>query len=77
MHVARVILALFFALAHATNFWQQPFWAAGQQAYVLALGILYAYWHEKSGSLLAAILGHNMSDLVEYALLFLLVRLWG
>jgi membrane protease YdiL (CAAX protease family) len=78
MHVAGVILALLFALAHATNFWQQPFWAAaGQQAYALALGILYAYWYEKSGSLLAAILGHNMSDLVEYALLFLLVRLWG
>ena len=78
MHVAGVILALLFGLAHATNFWQRPFWyALAQQFYAFALGILYAYWREKSGSLLASVVGHNMSDGVEYLLVFFLTRLWS
>jgi len=78
MHVAGVILALLFGLAHINNFWQEPFWsAAGQQFYAIALGILYAYWYEKSGSLLASIAGHNASDFVEYVLLFILAKRWG
>jgi len=77
MHVAGVILALLFGLAHLTSFWTRPFWyALGQQGYAFALGILYAYWREKSGSLLASIIGHNMSDGVEYALVFLMIWLW-
>jgi membrane protease YdiL (CAAX protease family) len=77
MHIAGVILAMLFALAHITNFWQRPFWfALAQQVYAFALGILYAYWREKSGSLLASIIGHNLSDGVEYALMFLLTWLW-
>jgi len=77
MHIAGVILALLFGLAHLTSFWTRPFWyALGQQGYAFALGILYAYWREKSGSLLASIVGHNMSDGVEYALVFLMIWLW-
>lgn len=77
MHVAGVILAFLFALAHVNNFWQRPFWPAlGQQFYAFALGILYAYWYEKSGSLLASIIGHNIGDVVEYALVFLMIWLW-
>ncbi len=77
MHVAGVILALLFALAHITSFWQINFWLAlGQQVYAFALGILYAYWREKSGSLLAPILGHSLSDGVEYALMFFLTWFW-
>jgi membrane protease YdiL (CAAX protease family) len=77
MHVAGVILAILFALAHVNNFWQRPFaHALGQQFYAFALGILYAYWREKSGSLLASIIGHNFSDGVEYALMFLMTYLW-
>jgi membrane protease YdiL (CAAX protease family) len=77
MHVAGVILALLFALAHVTSFWSEPFWPAlGQQVYGFALGVLYAYWREKSGSLLAPIIGHNLSDGVEYALMFLMTLLW-
>src|SRR6202167_6484529 len=69
MHVAGVILALLFALAHLTSFWTENFWIAlGQQIYAFTLGILYVYWREKSGSLLAPIIGHNVSDGVEYAL---------
>jgi len=77
IHVAGVILALLFALAHLTSFWTENFWLAlGQQIYAFALGILYAYWREKSGSLLAPILGHNMSDGVEYVLMFLMTWVW-
>jgi len=77
MHVAGVILALLFALAHAANFGARPFWIAmGQQIYAFALGILYAYWYEKSGSLIAPIIGHNIGDGVEYALMFLMVWRW-
>jgi len=42
-----------------------------------ALGILYAYWREKSGSVLAPIIGHDVSDVVEYALVFLMTWLWS
>jgi len=77
MHAAGVVLAVLFALAHAGNFWIRPFWfVLGQQIYAIALGILYAYWREKSGSLTASILGHNFSDGVEYAIVFLLGWLW-
>jgi uncharacterized protein len=77
MHVAGVILALLFALAHFTSFWTMNFWIAlGQQIYAFALGILYAYWREKSGSLLAPIIGHNMGDGVEYVLMLLMTWVW-
>lgn len=71
MNWAGVIVALIFALLHANNFdmrhWPQ---ALGQQCYAFALGILYAYWLEKSKSVVAPIIGHNFSDLVEYLILF-------
>jgi uncharacterized protein len=77
MHVAGVILALLFALAHLTSFWTENFWIAlGQQLYAFALGVLYAYWREKSGSLLAPIIGHNVGDGVEYILMFLMTWVW-
>lgn len=77
MHIAGVILAILFAVAHLTSFWTENFWLAlGQQIYAFALGILYAYWREKSGSLLASIVGHNISDGVEYCLMFFMTWLW-
>jgi uncharacterized protein len=77
MHAAGVVLAVLFALAHASSFATRPLWAAlAQQIYAIALGILYAYWREKSGSLTAPIIGHNLSDGVEGALVFFLGWLW-
>lgn len=68
---AGVIVAAMFALMHATSFatrnWPQ---ALGQQLYAFALGVLYAYWLEKSRSVLAASIGHNVGDLVEYLMAF-------
>lgn len=74
MNWAGVIVAALFALLHAASFAHEP-WplALGQQLYAFALGVLYAYWLEKSRSVLAPIIGHNVSDFVEYALLFLWV----
>jgi uncharacterized protein len=77
MHVAGVILAILFALAHMTSFWTENFWLAlGQQIYAFALGILYAYWREKSGSLLAPSIGHNVSDGLEYVLMYVMTWAW-
>lgn len=74
MNWAGVIVALLFALLHVASFAHEP-WplALGQQCYAFALGVLYAYWLEKSRSIVAPVVGHNVSDFVEYALLFLWV----
>jgi len=77
MNLAGVIVALIFALAHIGNFFTHPWWMAlGQQFYAVALGVLYAYWFEKSKSLWAPIVGHNVGDVVEYALIFTMVAMW-
>ncbi|MGI9089031.1 MAG: CPBP family intramembrane glutamic endopeptidase [Chthoniobacterales bacterium] len=74
MNIAGVIIAFIFALAHVGSFWVHPFWIAlGQQVYAFALGVLYAYWFEKSGSLLAPIVGHNMGNFLETVLTFCMV----
>ena len=74
MNWAGIIVALIFALLHATNFsvraWPE---ALGQQFYAFALGVLYAYWLEKSKSIVAPIIGHNVGDVVEYIILFVWV----
>src|SRR5579864_7305596 len=65
MNWAGIIVALIFALLHATSFytraWEQ---ALGQQLYAFALAVFYAYWLEKSGSIVAPIIGHNVGDVV-------------
>jgi uncharacterized protein len=71
MNWAGIIVAIMFALLHATNFATRPFpEALGQQLYAFALGVLYAYWLEKSRSIIAPIIGHNAGDVTEYAILF-------
>jgi uncharacterized protein len=71
MNWAGIVVAVIFALLHAANFntrhWPE---ALGQQVYAFALGVLYAYWLEKSRSIVAPIIGHNVSDVVEYLILF-------
>jgi membrane protease YdiL (CAAX protease family) len=78
MQWAGIIVAVLFALLHASNFSLRA-WplALGQQFYAFALGVLYAYWLEKSGSIVAPIIGHNVSDGVEYAILFAWVAIAG
>lgn len=71
MNWAGILVAVIFALLHASSF-ETSNWpmAAAQQVYAFALGVLYAYWLEKSKSIVAPIIGHNVSDVVEYLLLF-------
>jgi len=71
MNWAGVIVAAIFALAHFSSFFTEH-WASAlsQQAYAFALGVLYAYWLEKSKSVVAPIIGHNLSDVIEYLILF-------
>lgn len=72
-----VIVAAIFAFAHVASFMTRPSFAAfGQQLYAFALGVLYAYWFEKSKSVVAPIVGHNVSDVTEYAICFALIALW-
>ncbi|HSN20434.1 MAG TPA: hypothetical protein VLS49_07140 [Usitatibacter sp.] len=47
------------------------------QIYAVALGILYAYWFEKSRSIAAPIVGHDVSDFVEDAIVFALAAAWS
>lgn len=78
MHVAGVVLALLFALAHLTDFWTEGFWIAlSRQIFIFAHGIFYAYWREKSRSLLAPSIGHDLSNGVNYALAFLMKWAWS
>jgi len=75
---AGVIVAAVFAFAHIASFFTRPsFAAAGQQLYAFALGVLYAYWFEKSRSVVAPIIGHNVGDVVEYAICFALIAMWS
>ncbi len=78
MDWAGIFVAIIFALLHATSFstenWPQ---ALGQQVYAFALGVLYAYWLEKSKSVVAPVIGHNVSDVVEYLILFAWLALLG
>ena len=71
MSWAGVLVAVIFALLHASNFDTRA-WplALGQQVYAFALGVLYAYWLEKSRSIVAPAIGHNAGDVVEYIILF-------
>jgi CAAX protease family protein len=77
MNAAGIVVALIFALAHAASFATET-WplALGQQLYAFALGVFYAYWLEKSRSVVAPAIGHNVSDVTEFALLFAWIA-WG
>ena len=73
-----IVVAAIFALAHVASCVTRPSWAAaGQQVYAFALGVLYAYWFEKSRSVVAPIVGHNVGDVVEYAICFVLIAMWS
>jgi uncharacterized protein len=78
MNWAGIIVAVMFALLHANNFYSRD-WplALGQQVYAFALGVLYAYWLEKSRSVVAPSIGHNVGDVTEYAILFAWIGLAG
>ena len=79
MNGAGVVVAVLYALAHIGNFiFGVPFLIAfGQMVYFLVQGILLAYWLEKSGSLLAPIVSHGVTNVVERICLFAMVAAWS
>jgi CAAX protease family protein len=78
LHVAGVIVAAIFCVAHIGSFWTESFAAAaGQQIYAFVWGVIYAYWFEKSASLLPSIVGHNVGNFAEDAIVFLLAWHWS
>jgi CAAX protease family protein len=73
-----IIVAVLFSLAHLTSFWTQSFSVAvAQQGYGFVAGITYAYWYEKSDSLLPSIVGHNVGNFVEELLALLMTWRWS
>ena len=74
VHIAGVIIAVLFALMHLSSFFSgNLIYAIGQQIYAFILGLIYAYFYEKSRSLAAPIIAHNVSNGVEFLILFLLI----
>jgi membrane protease YdiL (CAAX protease family) len=75
---AGIVTALLFALAHARSFAIEA-WpvAVGQQVYAFAFGLLYAWWRERSGSLLMPVVVHGLSDVVEEFAVYVLASIVG
>ncbi len=75
MNAAGVVAAVIYAI-WAAGFLTASFPIAfGQFVCQFLLGVLYAYWLEKSKSVIGPIIGHNVSSLTEYALMLWLVTL--
>lgn len=74
---AGVVVAVILALGGITNFIVDPFAVAiGKLAYTLAMGIVFAYWFERSKSVLAPAIAHNISGLTNYLLMFSFIAAW-
>lgn len=77
MNAAGLVVAAiygFYVAGFLSQSWQV---ALGEMLGQFVLGVLYAYWLEKSKSVLAPVVGHNVSGLTEYTLLFLMVGFWA
>jgi membrane protease YdiL (CAAX protease family) len=78
MNGAGLVVATLYALGHLGNFFLLPFaMAFGQIAYLFVQGVLFAYWYEKSRSLLAPIVGHSLINVIEQSLIFAMVAAWS
>jgi len=77
MNAAGLVVAAIYGF-YAAGFLSQSLPVAlGEMVIQFALGTLYAYWLEKSQSVLAPIVGHNVGGATECALVFLMVAFWA
>ncbi|MQR00823.1 CPBP family intramembrane glutamic endopeptidase [Glaciimonas soli] len=76
--VSGVIVSLLFGAAHFNSFFSDPLYqAVAQQIYAFAFGLTYVWLMERSRSLLAPMIAHGVSDLVEVGAVMLLTVAWG
>jgi hypothetical protein len=78
MNGAGVVVAAIFALGMAVYALMTStlLVALAQVSYVFAFGLFAAYWLEKSKSILAPAIGHNVAWGMKQALLFAMVAAW-
>jgi uncharacterized protein len=77
MNVAGVIVALILTLPYLGGFIGHPFGIAlAAILYTFVQGVFFAYWFEKSKSLLAPVIGHNACYGVYQALIFAMAAVW-
>jgi hypothetical protein len=78
MNGAGVVVAALFTIGTGiTAFIASPFLVAvAQVSYVFLFGVCLAYWLERSNSVLAPAIGHNVAFGIKQALLFAMVAAW-
>ncbi len=77
MNGAGVVVAIILALPKFGYLITEPAGVAlGQVLYTFAFGVLLAYWLEKSKSVLAPVIGHNVAFLVRWTLMFAMIAAW-
>jgi uncharacterized protein len=70
---AALISAMLFALGHSQPVWWQ---ALFQMIYAFVLGIFYAYWFERTRSVVVPALAHNVTDMAATLTGFAVSALW-
>jgi membrane protease YdiL (CAAX protease family) len=70
---AALVSALLFAFGHYQPIWWQ---ALFQMTYAFVLGIFYAYWFERTRSVVIPALAHNVTDLAATLVGFAATALW-
>lgn len=76
--VSGVIVSLLFGAAHYGSFFQDPLYQAiAQQLYAFLFGLTYVWLMERSRSLLAPMIAHGLSDLLEVGAVMLLSVAWA
>jgi membrane protease YdiL (CAAX protease family) len=76
--VAGVFVGLIFGAAHYNSFFSDPLHQAiAQQVYAFAFGLTYVWLMERSRSLLAPMIAHGLSDVLEVGAVMLLTLAWG
>jgi hypothetical protein len=74
MNAAGVIVAALLALSYLGGFVAFPFWIAlARIFYAFVQGVFFAYWFEKSRSLLAPVIGHDICYGIYQVLIFAMV----
>jgi membrane protease YdiL (CAAX protease family) len=75
--VSGVIVGLLFSAAHYKSFVVDPLHLAiAQQLYAFVFGLTYVWLMERSRSLLAPMIAHGVSDLLEVGAVMLLSVVW-